>query len=91
MAYSAAFLITALNAWLVVQALRPTGALASLEGDRIVWGLAALFCGMSLVWITFFRCGLHPHTASPRKAESVIYRVVSDSTWFAADGTRPLL
>ena len=88
MAYSAAFLIIALNAWLVVQALGPTGALASSEGGRIVWGLVALFCGVLLVWIAFSPLRLtDSDTASPQKSESVIHRVAEGSVRAATDGT----
>lgn len=90
-AYSAAFLITALEARLVVQALEPIRELASLEGSRIVSGRAALFCGMPLVWITFLPLQLTPsHTGSPEKTESVINSVTGDKRW-VADGPRPLL
>jgi len=88
MAYSAAFLIIALNAWLVVQALEPIGALASSGGGRIVWSLVALFCGVLLVWIAFSPPWLtNSYTTSPQKTESVINRYANNSVRAAADGT----
>ena len=88
MAYSAALLIIALNVWLVVQALGPTGALASAGGGRLIWGLVAFFCGGLLVWITFSPLRLTTsYTASPQKTESVIHRDAGDSVRAASDGT----
>ena len=49
LACGAALLIIGLNAWLVVQALGPSGG----GGARIAIGLAAVLCGALLAWITF--------------------------------------
>ena len=88
LAYSAALLIVALNAWLVVQALGSTGALASAGGGRLVFGLIALFCGVLLVWIAFSPLRLtQVHPLSPYKTESVIHSDVGDSVRATADGT----
>ena len=92
MAYSAALLIIALNAWLVVQALGLTRVLTSSGGHPIVGGLGALLCGMLLGWITFSPLRLKPlHTTSPRKAESMLYQYPDDSMRVASVGTPSLL
>ena len=91
LAYSAAILIISLNVWLVLQALGPTGALASAGAIRWVFALVGLFCGVLLVWITFSPLRITPtHTASPKKAESVLHRVADERTRIAVDGTRLL-
>lgn len=51
LAYAAALVIIGLNAWLVAQALAPSGA--GENGGRLVIGLAALGCGALLAWISF--------------------------------------
>ena len=51
LASGAALLIIGLNAWLVVQALGPSGE--GEGGGRLAIGLAATLCGALLAWITF--------------------------------------
>ena len=53
LAYSAALLIISLKFWLVLQALRPTGALASTEAIRWVFAFVGLFRGV-LQWLITF-------------------------------------
>ena len=90
--YSAALLIISLKFWLVLQALRQTGALESAEAIRWVFAFLGLFNG-ALQWlITFSPPWLTPtHIASPQKAESVLHRVAVGSMQVAPDGTPSLL
>lgn len=63
MAYSAAFLIIALNAWLVVYKHWGRSARSQAQGGgRIVWSLVALFCGCCWSGSHFRLRGLQTHT-----------------------------
>ena len=84
--------IFALKVWRVLQALKPTGALASAEAIRWVFAFVGLFRG-ALQWlITLSPLRLTPtHIASPQTAESVLHRVAVGSMQVAPDGTPSLL
>ncbi len=53
MACAAALMIIALNAWLVMQTLSPTGALDSAGGGRVLIGVASVLCSGLLAWVAF--------------------------------------
>ena len=53
LACAAALMIIALNAWLVMQALSPTGALGGAGGGRVLIGVAAVLCSGLLAWVAF--------------------------------------
>ena len=53
LACAAALMIIALNAWLVMQALSPTGALGGAGGGRVLIGVATVLCSGLLAWVAF--------------------------------------
>jgi manganese transport protein len=60
MAYAAALLIISLNAWLVMQALAPTGVFAGAGLGQYAIGLIAALCATFLVYITLVPLKLTP-------------------------------
>ena len=53
LACAAALMIIGLNAWLVMQALSPTGALGGAGGGRVLIGVASVLCSGLLAWVAF--------------------------------------